>query len=226
MFSLDTFQKDYDAHTTDLVIRERRFRFLVPDSIDRFIHPDDLLHQFPLWAKIWEASVILSQYLAGLPVQRDRRFLEIGCGLGVVGIVASAFGHRVTMTEADPHALNFCRANVHTNLLDPDLNPEITELDWNRPQPMGPFHGIIGSEVVYKETDFQPISTLFKTYLRPGGEIILAQGLRKTSIEFFRLMGESFHIRAQKQVLRTKGKEIRVLLCRMTPKAADPPPFS
>lgn len=215
MFSLESFHQEYETDTSDLTIKDRQFRFFVPKSLDRFLDPEDLFRNFPLWSKIWEASIILSDYLAGMPVESEKRFLEIGCGMGVVGVVASAFGHRVTMTEYNPDALNFARANACANLLADDSGLEITELDWTRPRLEGLFDTIVGSEVIYKEKDYQPILRLFKTYLRPSGEIILAEGVRKTSMEFFRQMSEFFDISAQKKILSSRGEEARVILARM-----------
>jgi predicted nicotinamide N-methyase len=215
MFSLEAFHKDYETDTKHLGIRGRNFRFFVPKTIDGFIDPQDVLHDFPLWSKIWEAAIVLADYLAGITVDPERRFLEIGCGLGLVGIVASSFGHRVTMTETNAHALDFARANAEINSPATKSNLEILKLDWNRPRLRGVFDTIVGSEIVYNERNYQPIIRLLKTYLRPGGEIILAEGIKKTSIEFFRQMEEVFCLKAQKKVLRSKEQEIRVILCRM-----------
>jgi len=215
MFSLESFHQEYKTDTSDLAIKDRHFRFFVPKSIDKFLDHEDLFHDFPLWSKIWEASIILSDYVAGMPVDAEKCFLEIGCGMGVVGVVAAAFGHRVTMTEYNPDALNFARANTRANLTAGDASLEIKELDWSKPRLEGLFEYIIGSEVIYKEKDYQPILKLLKTYLRPSGEIILAEGVRKTSMEFFRQMSEFFEITAQKKILRSRGEEVRIILARM-----------
>jgi predicted nicotinamide N-methyase len=227
MFSLESFRKEYETDTSALAIRDRHFRFFAPKSLDKFIDPGDILHDFPLWAKIWEASIILSDYLSGMPIDPEKRFLEIGCGMGVVGIVASAFGHRVIMTEYNPDALNFARANARANLSLDDTGLEITELDWGKPRLEGLFDYIIGSEVIYKEKDYQPILKLFKTFLKPSGEIILAEGVRKTSMEFLEQMSEIFNITAKKKILRSSEEEVRVILARMkfkTPQISEPSP--
>ena len=215
MFSLESFREEYETDISDLTIRDRHFRFFTPKSLDKFIDPDDIFHDFPLWSKIWEASIILSDYLSGIPVDPEKRFLEIGCGMGVVGVVASAFGHRVTMTEYNPDALNFARANASANLSPDDAGLEITELDWGKPRLEGLFDYIIGSEVIYKEKDYEPILKLFNTYLKPSGEIIVAEGIRKTSMEFFRQMSGLFDINAKKKILRSREEEVRVILARM-----------
>ena len=212
MFTLESFQKQYETDTKDLTIRGRSFSFFVAKSLESFVDSQDIFNDFPLWIKIWEASMILADYLAGLKVEPEKRFLEIGCGLGLVGIVASAFGHHVTATEYNQDALNFARANA---LLNKVSNIEIKEMNWNKPQLQGSFDTIIGSEIIYKESDFPSILNLFRTYLKDGGEIILAEGIRKTSMEFMRRMGDLFNITAQKRIFRSEDREIMVMLCRM-----------
>jgi len=215
MFSLETFHEEYETDITDLTVRGRTFSFFVPKTLDRFLNPEDMFNDFPLWAKIWEASIVLADYLAGIAPEPQNRFLEIGGGLGVASIIASSFGHHVVMTEHNSDALNFARANAKTNLAFHDTNLEIAALDWTRPEVNGPFDYIIGSEIIYKERDYEPLLRLFKTCLKPSGEIILAERIRKTSLEFFRQMGDFFNIQAQKKVLRSEAEEIRVMLCKM-----------
>ena len=212
MFTLESFQKQYEIDTKDLTIRGRNFSFFVARSLESFVDSQDIFNDFPLWIKIWEASIVLADYIAGLKVEPEKRFLEIGCGLGLVGIVASAFGHHVTATECNQDALNFARANA---LLNKASNIEIKEMNWNKPQLQGSFDTIIGSEIIYKESDFLPMLNLFRTYLKDGGEIILVEGIRKTSMEFMRRMGDSFNITAQKRIFRSEDREIMVMLCRM-----------
>ena len=115
MFSIEDFYKEYETETTEVVINNKKFSLLLPRYLYPFINPIDLFHDFPLWAKIWKASWVLSGYLAGMPVDDDKRILEIGGGIGLVSIVAAAFGHQITMTEYNPDALNFARANAHRN---------------------------------------------------------------------------------------------------------------
>ena len=115
MSSLESFDRKYETDTKDVVIRGRKFNFLVPRSLDRFVDPQDIFHDFPLWSKLWETSIVLADYLAGCTADPHKSLLEIGCGLGLVGVVASSFGHNVTMTEYNPDALNFARANAEIN---------------------------------------------------------------------------------------------------------------
>lgn len=220
MGQLKTFYREYETDTTDVAVRERPFKILVPKTIDRFINPDNFMKGFPLWAKVWQASMILADYMAGLEPDPDKTFLEIGAGLGLVGIVAASFGHRVTMTEYNKDALKFAKANKELNMTDNKANLEIRKLDWTRPKLKGSFDYIIGSEVAYKEGNASHLLDLFRKYLKPEGEIILAEGVRKTSVDFFRQMSEHFDMKAQKKVLRSKDEETRAIFCTMSWKAS------
>jgi len=119
--------------------------------------------------------VVLADHLASLTPNGGKNLLEIGCGLGLVGIVAAAFGHKVTMTEQNSDALNFARANALTNLSPSSPPIDIRRLDWNHPDLDDMFDLIVGSEVVYSQ----------------------------------------FEVKAQKKIIRTPEKEIRIMLCSM-----------
>jgi predicted nicotinamide N-methyase len=112
LFSLESFHKQYAATSSELVICGRKFQVLLPEDLTRFIDARDVFHQFPLWAKIWPASWMLADCLAQMPVVSSKKFLEIVAGAGLVSIVAAAFGHKITLSESNPDALQFARANV------------------------------------------------------------------------------------------------------------------
>lgn len=215
MSPIETLSKEYETRKSEAVIGGHKFSFLAPGTLEPFIDHQDMFHDFPLWAKIWEPSLILADHLARLPVNPEERFLEIGCGLGVVGIVASSFGHNVIMTDCNSRSLSFAQASAQINHC---ANLEIMELDWNNPRLEGSFDYIVGAEVIYAERDFKPLRDLFGSYLKPGGEVILAGELRRTSVEFFKQMDPVFDITAQKKVLRSEDREVRVVLARLSRK--------
>ena len=213
MFSWALFQKQYETDSTEVVVNEQRFRFLIPKSIDRFIDPVDPLLNFPLWSKIWPASIVLAEYLIHVKVYPAKRFLEIGAGMGLVSIVATHLGHNFTLTEYDAHALNFARANALINKC-PAL--VIRKLDWYKPDLQERFDYIVGSEVLYNEESFQPLLKLFKKLLKPAGKVILAGEIRKHDRAFYRAMEPFFDIKIQRNVLRTVNQKMRIYLTNMT----------
>jgi predicted nicotinamide N-methyase len=213
MFSLESFQKEYETETTEVVVKDRKFQILLPKSLARFINTQDVFHEFPLWAKIWPASWVLADYIAGMPVEAKKQFLELGAGAGLVSIVVASFGHRITMSEYDDDALRFARANA---LINECSRLPIVDLDWNRPQSPGRFNYIVASEVTYKKEDCQPLVEFLKACLKPDGEVILAGEMRKTSMDFYKELETGFNISVQKKILRSDNEKVNIYLFRMT----------
>jgi protein-L-isoaspartate O-methyltransferase len=213
MTSLATFYDTYETDRNDVVICDRRFSFLTPRHLEPFVDPEDLYRDFPLWAKIWEASGVLATHLARLEVDPAKTMLEIGCGIGVVGIVASAFGHRVTMAEYNLHALAFARANAQINSC-PDI--DIRQLDWNQPTLPMRFDYIVGSEVIYKKNDIPSILALFQALLQPDGCIYLAEGVRQTGVDFWGQMEPYFTVKAKRFTLRSDNRSETIVLFNLT----------
>ena len=201
MFSIKQFYQTYETEAAEVVINGKKFRILLPRYLDRFINPADVLDDFPLWAKIWKASWVLSGYLAELPPDVNQRLLEIGAGVGLVSIVAATFGHQITMTEYNSDALNFARANACLNNCP---NMPIKKLDW-----------IVAAEVTYDETFFLPLIRMFKSYLKPEGEIILASEIRGSGKDLFRLFKSDFDITVAKKTLRSETAAIPIVLLKM-----------
>jgi len=216
VFYLESFTKKYETETTELVVNGHKFKILLPKYLSQFINTHDVLHEFPLWAKIWQASWVLASYLAEMPVAAEKNFLEIGGGAGLVSIVAASFGHRITMTEYNPDALQFARANALVNEC-PQLN--IQQLDWNNPRLADQFDYVVASEISYRKEDIQPLLMLFKNSLKTGGEVILAGEMRKLSNDFYKMLETFFDIRVFKKILRSDSEEIKIFLFRMTLKS-------
>ncbi|MDL2124845.1 MAG: methyltransferase, partial [Deltaproteobacteria bacterium] len=70
---MESFQEEYETDTVDVVIREHKFSFFIPKSLDRFIDPENVFNNFPLWAKIWEPCLILADYVASMPANPEKR---------------------------------------------------------------------------------------------------------------------------------------------------------
>ena len=124
-------------------------------------------------------------------------------------------GHKITLTEHNPDALNFLRANAILNGCD---QTTIRHLDWLRPEIEGPFDLIIGSDIVYREKMIDVLEALFKIHLAPGGRVILTGQVRTTETLFFQRLSSSFDIRAIKHTLRSEEKSVIVVLFELSKK--------
>jgi predicted nicotinamide N-methyase len=212
MFSLDAFDREYHTEEVEVQIGGRKILLRRPKDIDRFVDNDNPLEGFPLWARVWQAAIVLADYVAALPVDPARKILEIGGGLGLVSIAAHCSGHRITFSDNDPNALVFARANA---LINDCSNLAVIALDWNSPGISGKFDLVLGSEISYRDEDIVPLENLFHSCLNPRGEVILCGEMRKTSRQFFDRMNQKFDIAVQKKWLRVESEETRLFLFRM-----------
>jgi len=215
MFSIESFNQTYETETISVKINNKPFSFLTPKNLDNLLDSSDIKNQFPLWVKIWEASLILADHLVNQK-QQSKSILELGAGLGITGIIAESFGYKVTATEYDAQALQFLMANAHTN----DCKTiDIQQLDWHKPNIEGQFDIIVGSELIYKESDFESLIALFQKYLLPGGEILLANEPRKLYEPFLDILKNWYHIEIWRKRMRATDETKTILLTRLTGKS-------
>ena len=218
MFSIETFHQTYKTESSPATINGKTITILRPVSIDQFVDNGDIMNNFPLWSKLWESAWVLANHLSSLPVEPQKTILEIGCGLGLVGIAAAMAGHRVTMSEYNADALNFARANAAINGL-PEI--AIEHLDWRDPQLTGRFDTIVGSDTVYDAESIGILEALFDRYLLPGGTVILADRVRRTSVFFWERMQKKYDVRAKRHVIHSDDDEIHVVLFRLERKSGQ-----
>lgn len=77
--------------------------------LDRMIEQEGRLHRverFPYWAELWPASLALSRWFCQVDdLPRVDRALELGCGIGLVGITLAHLGWNVEATDFVEDAL-------------------------------------------------------------------------------------------------------------------------
>jgi len=127
----------------------------------------------PYWAWVWDSAPVLArQVVDGLDGGPRRvRALEIGAGLGLVGLgVAASLGPRadVLLTDHDPAAVQALDAQIELNGL---ANATADELDWESPRALEgrSFDVVIGCDVVYEARSHGPVLALLEAHLARGG---------------------------------------------------------
>jgi hypothetical protein len=96
---------------------------------------------------------------------RPARVLEIGSGLGLVGLAALTAGLNVTFSDSQPKALSVSLHNAHQN----GFSAERVRLDWRHPLSTR-FPIILGCDVVYDPVNHVPILHLLESMLQQGGQ--------------------------------------------------------
>ncbi len=177
----------YELETVPIGIGGKRMQFYRVGNWEPFIEKlfaeGGSFTDFPHWIKIWEASLVLADYLLEAGLKRPQSVLEVGAGMGITGMFLAAFGHEVTLTDNQEDSLALLRLNVEYNSLSDYAR--IRSLDWHEPDLEGRFDIICGAEVIYQESAFAPLTALFRRHLKPEGRIYLAHDRQRNSSEQF-----------------------------------------
>jgi predicted nicotinamide N-methyase len=155
----------------------------------------------PYWAYVWPAALQIAKSVLQNPWPRETRVLELGCGLGLVGIAALAAGVHVSLTDYDVNAITTAKMNAALNGF-PDADAFV--LDWRSP-PELTYPVIIGCDVTYESRNHGPILDLIDRMLEPDGFCWIADGGRNAAPAFVdqaRIRGYSVRMRD------LEGKEI------------------
>lgn len=205
---LSRIKEKYEVVTVPLRIGEKKLQILqisnFAELVERIVASESLeFHDLPYWAKLWDASLVLAYFLGRQPVVFGQKLLEIGAGIGVVGIYAALCGHRVTITDIDPDALLFARANA---LLNGCPGIEVGALDWNAPDLQQSYEVIFGSEVVYERAVYPALVGFLDRMLAPDGTIFLAKNSELRTPKFFVELTKRFKFK-QKEVAMSGAED-------------------
>lgn len=210
--SLETLELEEE----EIVIREKKLKIFKPKRLEDVFQGDPFLEveKFPFWFKVWEGSLILADYLA--TVEPPKKILELGAGLGIPSLIASSFGHQVIASDYEMLPLKLIGLSAQIN----NLKIKTLFLDWKNPQLFEKFDLIVGAEVVFKKSLFEPLLELFKNYLNPNGEVILAHSLerKRILIPFLYKAQTFFEILTSIRKLKTNEEVIEIVLNKLIPK--------
>jgi predicted nicotinamide N-methyase len=159
-----------------VIVEDRTFIISRPGQSDRLLDHPAVRSAFaadeymPYWADLWPAARMLAKVLLRQDWPAGQRVLEVGCGLGLPGIVALSAGLRVTFSDYDATALHFAAQNARANgFTDFDL----LQMDWRYPPEGLRFPLILASDLIYEMRNVAPLVALVKTMLEPGGVCLL-----------------------------------------------------
>jgi predicted nicotinamide N-methyase len=148
---------------------------------DRLLR-DEPAPEPPYWAHLWIGARALARLLAEADGLGGQRVLDLGCGLGLPGLVAAARGAEVWFADRESAALEFVRASAERNRLE---RVRCLPLDFTRESLDGDFDVILGAEVVYDPESYLPLADFLDRHLRPDGLLHLTDAFRADAQRFF-----------------------------------------
>ncbi|MFE3249652.1 methyltransferase domain-containing protein [Streptomyces sp. NPDC059209] len=136
------------------------------DAADSFDEEPDHGLLDPTVRKAWAAK------LAGWLPPEPSRVLDLGCGTGSLALLATESGHRVSAVDLSPRMVGLARAKLS------GTDTEVLVGDAARP-PVGErtFDVIMARHVLWLLPDPDRALTHWLSLLRPGGRLILIEGV-------------------------------------------------
>ncbi len=209
----------YTVAFEPLKIREHQLQLLKITDLEQILGGKDPLKDvstFPFWIRLWEAAIVMSEFIAGLPYGKGTTLLELGAGLGAPGLTAAAAGFQVTLTDYEDLILDFERINAAASKL---RNVQFAMLDWLDPPEMERYDVIVGAEILFREEFFEPLLNVLRKAIKPDGVIYLAHDVKRRSLEPFLKMAEKeYIISASRRKLKSLEEDKSIILNRLQPR--------
>jgi ETFB lysine methyltransferase len=170
-----------------VLVDGEEFLIARPTDTDRLLdHP--YVHQafaadeyMPYWVDLWPAARMLAKAIARQPWQAGKEAIELGCGLGLPGVVALSRGLRVTFSDYDQTALQFAEDNA---ILNGYSNFRTLLMDWRCPTPDLQVPIILASDLTYELRNIEPVVSTIKRILLPDGICLLTDQDRMSAGAF------------------------------------------
>lgn len=173
----------------EFVLPQRTLHLTLPANPDLFLDDPQVLQAnaesdyMPYWSFLWPSAVPTATALQFAPWPVGSQVLEIGCGLGLVGLAALARGDRVIFSDHDATSLESVQRNAAANRLPV---PETLLLDWREPLSER-YPVILGCEVTYDANMHSVLLDLLNKMLAPGGVCWLSDPGRYQAPRFYEL---------------------------------------
>ena len=145
--------------------------------------------QIPYWADLWPSAVALGRYLIqSAIITPETTVTEIGCGLGLPGIVAGMLGAKETLfTDYLEAPLVYARQNWALNCSG---HARFERQDWREPNPAFAADLVLASDIAYEARFFAHLPHAFKTLCKPGGRILFSEPGREVAKAFLHSLPE------------------------------------
>jgi predicted nicotinamide N-methyase len=176
----------YETEPIELTIGKCSLTLLRVKDLENWIDREALLRdeteEPPYWALLWSGAGTLARYIEEHIDCTYQTVLDLGCGLGLIGIIASGKGAQVTFADKEPEAVSFANANAQLNDC---CRYTAKQLDFTQDRLDQRFSLILGAEILYNRPVFPALIDFLIQHLTPSGKAIIADAHRTNTDEFY-----------------------------------------
>lgn len=171
-------------------------KVILPAVPDAFLEDPGVLaaHErdgyMPYWAYVWPASLHMAKAILSRPWPKGTPVLELGAGIGLVGLAAAHAGYPTTITDYDPVAVDLAVWNArHAGL----TNVTGLCLDWREPF-TEQFPVLLGCELLYEDRNHELLIQLLDRMLARDGVAWFGDGGRVRADRFTSLLTQAGYV--------------------------------
>lgn len=172
---------------TAVTLEEKTFYIKSIEDVDWLLELVKTDDDVPFWAVLWPAAVSMSEYFWEYVDFSGLRVLELGAGLGLAGMVASAKGASTVQTDFIPESLQLAKENAEINGIN---NISYLLADWRSFPIEEQFDRIIGSDILYEPKLHPCLEKIFADNLKSGGTVVIADPGREDAKKFIRKLSQ------------------------------------
>ncbi|HUI28518.1 MAG TPA: methyltransferase [Candidatus Kryptonia bacterium] len=209
---------DFFAQTEELLsdFAGAPLRVLRVANLEQFVDRDALLAdgrapEPPYWAHLWPAARALARLVADSSAPRSgQRVIEIGCGLGLPGLVIARTGASVIFSDRNRDALRFAAASLERN----GLAGLMLAMNWRFPSIRCRFDLCLAADVTYDPGSHQSLVEFLDAHLELNGEAWIAESVRTEEKRLPELLRARFAVGEQRMPEIEDGRRVWVRVLR------------
>ena len=153
-----------------------------------------------LFGVIWPSSQILATLMNSYNI-KNKRILEVGCGIALSSLVLNYRGADITTTDFNPAVQNLLVENTRINN---GAKIPFECANWaNDDDTLGKFDLIIGSDILYEHFHLEDLSRFLNEHTNKSCEIIIVDPGRGNHAKFSKMMVALGYIHSQSEPLDT-----------------------